>query len=747
MNKKLFGAVLCTLISGCVVNQTPQHFSLSDAERIELAERFITDNLNDKVTNTRITPHWLENGTDDFWYQYSDDDNNQAFMLYDATKEQLLPLFDKKTLTASLSVLWQEQQHIDWSTRPLEEVTYQHQRLSFEYKDKHHFCTLEQTSYQCQWQVPDDTQSNDYPNLSVENYNIKLCREKGCKLLTTDGTSQLPYAIYQPWPESYFNDTDFDEQSQAQFIWSDDRRFAVSYRLNRQHTTRLTLTDSTDDDYSVKSVDYYYPQAGDENVPVAHVVLIDIENEKVISPNAPDDIQTYYGAAVWGEWVGQSFYFVTHSRNNKKTVLNRLNAQTGKLSEVIVETDDKFIDPWALEFRLLPERNQIVWSSQRDGYNHYYLFDAISGEEIRQLTSGNYTVREIEGIDQENGVLYFTASGKEPDRDPYLKHFYRVSLDGSEPTLLTPEAKEHSIALSPSRKLFVNTFSDIRSAPQTWLRRTNDGEFITKLAEANVSKLLAMDWQPPEPFSVLAEDGKTRLYGVIYKPTHFDTGKRYPVIDNIYTGPHGFFTPKSYLSYANTRQSIAELGYVVIRMDGRGTSSRGRDFQEVSYKNLAGGSDDHVWAIKELAKNRPWMDISSVGIYGFSAGGYDTVQAMLRHPEFFRVGVSASGNHDFRVDKMGWNELWMDWPTNKQWDLQSNYHQVDRLQGQLLIAHGELDSNVHPSASIRLAEKFFRSGKEVDFLLIPKLGHYLNSDKDFLRYRWRYFLHHLPPAN
>ena len=402
-----------------------------------------------------------------------------------------------------------------------------------------------------------------------------------------------------------------------------------------------------------------------------------------------------------------------------------------------------FIDPWTQLYRHLPARKEFIWSSQRSGYQHLYLYDSDTGEMKNAITQGAMTVRVIRGIDEAKGQLYFEASGGEPNRDPYYRHLYRVNLDGTDLTLLTPEPAEHSTQLSKDFKYIVDTYSTPQTPPISVLRDTHTGKVIREIQRADISQLLAIGWQPPKSFEVLAGDDKTPLYGLMYLPSNFDPNKQYPIIDDIYTGPHNFFTPKSFFTYGSQANALAELGFIVIKMDGRGTSKRGRAFHEHAFKNLGGGVDDHVVALKRLATEFNFIDIERVGIFGFSAGGYDTAHAMFKYPDFFKAGVSASGNHDFRVDKAGWNEMWMGFPVTEHWDAQSNLTIAHQLKGKLLLAHGELDPNVHPAATLQLASKLMQANKDFDLMIYPNMGHVLDKHPYFVRQRWDYFVEHL----
>jgi len=734
------------LLTGCQTTQTNEPRELSNSE-IAKASEFMPHVLKAKVINPGIKPNWLKSNPRQFWYEAQDANRRQTFYLVDTKKQTQVEIIDKSSFANKLG-----KARLDWQGFPIKQFTLDNSVATFELDNEQYKCGFDsyltnctrETSQQVEW--PDYLSPDKRHYVKVQGFNLFLCQaeDDACQQLTKDGTELQPYAVTHPYPETKLNDENFDEQKNLELYWSGNSRFAVTYRLNREGVNKMHLTDSVaDPKFSVKTVDYYYPQAGDKTLPSAELVLIDVIKQSATLVDIPAIMQTYYGGPLWGYWHKNHYYYHDRRRGNKEYYLRKLDPVKAEVKTIIKETDHQFIDPWVQTFRLLNDNKHVIWTSQRTGYQHLYLYDVESGKLVNAITSGDYTVRVIRGVDEKNGVVYFEASGKESERDPYLRHLYRVGLDGKGLRLLTPEAMEHDTSVSPDFSVVIDTFSDFKTPHKTVVRDAESGEILMKVADANATGLLQIGWRPPEAFSVLAQDGKTRLYGLMYKPSNFDDSKRYAVINDTYTGPHNFFTPKSFVTYNNQRPALAELGFIVIKMDGRGTNKRGKAFHRHSFKNLAGGTDDHVWAIKQLAKTHLYLDLNRVGIFGFSAGGYDTVQAMLRHPDFFKVGVSASGNHDFRVDKAGWNEIWMGWPETKEWQQQSNYTNVHRLKGKLLLGHGELDSNVHPAATLRLVDKLIDANKDFDLLIMPRMGHVLDDHPYWVQKRWRYFLKHL----
>jgi len=393
--------------------------------------------------------------------------------------------------------------------------------------------------------------------------------------------------------------------------------------------------------------------------------------------------------------------------------------------------------------------NQIMWSSQRDGWCHLYLYDWKTGELKNQITKGDWVVRGIERVDEQTRQIYFFASGREAGRDPYLRHLYKINFDGTGLFLLTPGHGEHSVTFSPCGRYIVDTYSRVDFAPVTELRRSSDGQLICELEKADIELLLAEGWKWPQPFQAKARDDKTDIYGVLFRPTNFDPSKKYPVVECIYSGPQSFSTPKAFRPYYGA-QSVAELGFLVIMVDGLGMGGRSKAFHDVQCLTVAGtatfweilagtikrlrwawrrgdsGLPDHIAAMRQLAEKYPYMDLSRVGVYGGSAGGYDAAHALLTHPEFYKVAVATSGNHDHRLDKAWWVELWMGYPIGDHYILEC-----------LTVAGTATSWEILAGTIKRL-----RSAWRRDMLIVPNGQHGLAGDY-FDRKRWDYFVKHL----
>jgi dipeptidyl aminopeptidase/acylaminoacyl peptidase len=400
------------------------------------------------------------------------------------------------------------------------------------------------------------------------------------------------------------------------------------------------------------------------------------------------------------------------------------------------------------------EGAELLLTAEHDGWNHIYLYNGKTGVLENQVTKGPWVVRSIVHVDEKNRQIYFLGAGREKDEDPYLTHLFKINFAGTGLQLLTPENANHAASVSPDNKFFVDNSSRVDLPGESVLRRTSDGSVVQVLEKADATALLKTGWKFPEPFKGVAADGKTELYGLSWRPSNFDPSKKYPVIEQIYTGPQGFFVPKTFgAANAGRRglQSVAELGFIVVMVDGRGTTGRPRAFHEYSYHNLGGLFDDHVALIKQMAAKYPYMDLDRVGIYGTSAGGYAAAHAMLVHPEFYKVCVSISGDHDARLDKAWWNELYQGYPVGKDYAEQSNVTLADKLLGHLLLVHGDVDNNVNPVETMRLVDALIKANKDFDMLLVPNMYHGEGRNLYLVRRRWDYFVQHLlgvtPPEN
>ena len=419
---------------------------------------------------------------------------------------------------------------------------------------------------------------------------------------------------------------------------------------------------------------------------------------------------------------------------------------SGKTRALIDETAETFVNVFQKGYRKdLDGFSEIIWRSERDGWNHLYLYDGRTGKVKHQITKGEWVVREVVEVDEEKRQITFKASGREPGIDPYYFHYYRVNFDGSNLVKLTDGNGTHSVRFSPDKSVLIDTWSRVDQPPRHTLRSAEDGSLLYELEEADAEDLFAAGFQLPERFVAKDRDGKYDIHGIICRPSNFDPKKTYPVVEVIYAGPHGSFVPKNWRTrFGMWREELAELGFITVQIDGKGTSNRGREFQHYAYKNIndAGFSDRKKW-IRAAAKKYPYMDISRVGIYGGSAGGQNAMAAMLWHGEFYKAAAADCGCHDNRMDKMWWNEQWMDYPVGSHYDEQSNVTNAHRLQGKLLLTVGELDTNVDPSSTYQVVDALIRADKDFEFLMVPGAGHGVGESRYAARRRMDFFVRHL----
>ncbi len=443
-------------------------------------------------------------------------------------------------------------------------------------------------------------------------------------------------------------------------------------------------------------------------------------------------------------WAPDSscFFFCYNQRGHQIERVIAVDADTGTPRAIIEEKSDTFID-YSQKYYLdyLDKTGEILWSSERDGLNHLYLADARTGTVKSQLTPAPWIVRDVESVDEEKRQVFLKVMGA-PNEDPYQFHLARVNLDGSGFTILTPGDGTHDWQWSPDRRYLIDTWSRADAPPISVLRDAG-GAQICELEKADVSQLLATGWRPPEPFSAKGRDGQTDIHGLIYRPSNFNPAQHYPVIEDIYAGPQDFFVPKDWERFSDD-QTMAELGFVVVKIDGMGTNWRSKAFHDVCWKNLKdAGLPDRIAWMQAAAKTRPWMDLTRVGIYGVSAGGQSALAAMLFHGDFYKAAVADSGCHDNRMDKIWWNEQWMGWPVGPEYADNSNVTHAAQLNGPLLLMAGELDHNVDPASTMQVVNALIKADKDFELIVFPGAGHVPGNSTYGRRRRDDFFVRHL----
>ncbi|MBL9114808.1 MAG: prolyl oligopeptidase family serine peptidase [Verrucomicrobiaceae bacterium] len=521
--------------------------------------------------------------------------------------------------------------------------------------------------------------------------------------------------------------------------------FTEAQKVERR---KVTIVESTPDGVvqpKLKVIDYIKP--GDP-LPKPQWVIEKADGTKIrVARDIYDNPFTENGEleAVWAP-DSSEFYFNYNQRGHQLFRVVAVNAMTGAARVVVEETSNTFVDYTKKTWRhWLHSTGELIWMSERDGWCHLYLYDAKTGRLKNRITQGSWPIREVLHVDIAMREIWFIASGLREKEDPYHQHLCRVKMDGSDFKQLTEGDGNHRIEFSPKREYFIDTWSRADMPSVTQLRHSRDGSLVCDLERADVSALLATGWRLPERFVAKGRDGKTDIYGVMIKPSHFDPARKYPVVENIYAGPHAAFAPKEFDRQARMYQ-LAELGFIIVKLDGMGTNFRGKAFHDVCWKNIkdAGFLDRKRW-ITEAAKTRPWMDLTRVGIYGGSAGGQNAMRALLDHHDFYKVAVADCGCHDNRMDKIWWNEQWMGWPVDDSYVKSSNKEDAHKLQGHLLLIVGELDTNVDPASTMQVVAALQKAGKTFDFMPIAGAGHGAAETPYGSRLRMEFLVRHLRP--
>lgn len=727
-------------------------------ESYQLAERFVPWNAEKLIFSGNVEPQYLDGG-DAFIYR-SEVREGDTFVLVDPATRRQTPAFDHARLARALEAAdgkRHDSKHLD--LRALKFAKHGDE-LTFLNEETAWACDL--PAYRCaraRFPGPADHESPSPDGrwiAYVDGYNIFVRSTITGEVvqLSNDGVDGYDYGRDDYTPVFLLKDGDRPAKASIAAIWSPDSRKLFTHRADHRKAKQTYVLQSVAPG-SMRTIAhaYPYPLPGEDDLPTVEPVVFDVEKRQQIGISTPALLEPLISWRLprgWWSKDGKKVYFIDMMRGYKTGYLVEADAQTGAARRLIEERSSTLMDHNVQLFASIDNGKQVLWSSERDEWNHLYLFDGKTGELRRQLTSGEWPVREIVHVDELQRLVYFTASAREAGVDPYLRRLYRVGLDGSGLKLLTPEEADHQVTMSPTGRFFVDVYSRIDTLPVAVLRRSSDGHVVQKLERADLQSLLATGWRFPEPFSAKAADGKTDVYGVMLRPVGFRTDKKYPVIENIYSGPHSFSTPKHFpmnpreVATLFTSQAIANLGFIVIVMDGRGQNYRGAAFRNHQYRNLGdAGLSDRIAAIKQLAGRYDYLDASRVGIFGYSAGGYAAARAMLTHPEFYKVAVASAGNHDHRMDKLSWNERWMGYPVGEHYNEQSNVTHAGNLQGRLLLTYGDIDTNVPPASTLRLVHALMEANRDFDLLVFPNRGHYLDEDPYFIRRRWDYFVEHL----
>ncbi|WP_295128687.1 S9 family peptidase [uncultured Chitinophaga sp.] len=698
---------------------SPYHPDRNEVASLYKSAAELDSLVRNKAYRLGVRPRW-QAGQHNFWYKNVLQDSVVEYIYVDIASAAKKPAFDHERLAAALSKATGKT--IDAKKLPVTDIVYAKDAILIETGGKWYSC--HPGSYECtattaagksvesvnpgsrpRWERGDWMSRNTSPDkkwkVDIRKGNIYLLPEGGTEIqYTTDGTEKEPYGEVRWAPDSKFFAVCRTHPVEAAKVY---------YLLSSQpNTTRAELKSNE------------YAQPGDANT-MFEVYVCGVADKAVkkIAVDSSNDRPSFR----WRKSDPRYFTFERADRGHQRFRIIEVDRETGNTRNIVEEKTNTFIYEQRIFTSYNDDKDEIIWGSEKDGYMHLYLVDGKKGGVKNAITQGEWVVRTVDSVDTKKRQVWFRASGMNPGEDPYNLHYYRIGFDGKGLVKLTTANANHSLTFSPDRSYYIDTYSRPDVPPVTELHRTADGKIVTVLEKADISRLMATGLRLPEVFTAKGRDGKTDIWGIVCRPRNFDPNKKYPVIENIYAGPQDAFVPKNFSTYSEM-QSMAELGFIVVQMDGMGTANRSKAFHDVCWKNLGdAGFPDRILWIKALAAKYPYVDVDRVGLYGTSAGGQNTAGGLLFHPEFYKAGVSACGCHDNRVDKQWWNEQWMGYPVGKHYEEQSNITNAAKLQGHLLLIVGEADTNVPPESTYRLADALIKANKDFDLLVVPGMGH------------------------
>lgn len=694
-----------------------------------------------QVYHSDVNPHWVT-GTSSFWYLQRTPQGNE-YLLVDADRQIRRPLFVRDSLAVQLQQSLGRR--VDARNLPLDKGNLEASLDVFRFVCDGYNWRYEIAANRLtregkvpprgkgrHWMETDDekgwgpvTSPDGKYEAYIKNDNI-FVRDKANgreRQLSQDGTLSNYYSSY--------------------IQWSPDSRKVLSCRIRPVQKRYVYYVESSPrDQLQPKLHQQEYAKPGDE-LPFKVPCIFHVETGQRCIPETSLFAHQYSLSYLRWDADSKSVTFEYNERGHKTYRVLELSAEDGKVRTLIEEKEEKYVNYPLIYRNYLQDGKHILWTSERDNYNHLYLYDRTTGRPVRQITKGRWYVRGVQHVDEQNQWIYFSANGMNPKEDPYLIHYYRIGFDGKGLVELTPDEGMHQAWFSSDYRYLVDVYSKVDIPPVAVLRDARTGRQVMPLEQADISRLEANGWRAPEVFSAKGRDGKTDIWGVIYRPTNFDPSRKYPVVEYIYSGPGGQHVPKSFSSYNWWMTSLAELGFIVVQVDGMSTSFRSKDFEEVCYKNLKdAGLPDHMAWLQEAARRYPYMDLDRVGIFGSSAGGQEAMSAVLFHPEFYKAAYSACGCHDNRMDKIWWNELWMGYPVDSSYIESSNVEQAHQLERPLMLVVGEMDDNVDPASTMQVVNALIKANKDFELVVVPGAGHTM-GDNFGEHKRYDFFVRHL----
>jgi len=755
MTKCLLVVICFTFATGAQAQQG----KVVTAKDYEHAESLMIYNTEALVDHSNVHPNWLSG--DWFWYRTLTPQGSE-FIMVDPAEGRRSPAFDHQKLASALSAA--SGKKYEASALPFQTFRFSadHKYAQFQANGKRWKCSVQ--TYEC----TEDTAGTDSTRKSVANEigspdGKKVVFIKDYNLWTRDLTTQQQTQLTTDGVKDFGYATDnagWKSSDKPILLWSPDSRKIATYKQDQRNVSDMYLVTTNVGKPTLRS--WKYPLPGDKDIITIQRVIINVDTPKVIvmqmQPDPRrgtlcDDIScggTGFDDVNWNEDASQ-LAFVSTSRDHKQEKFRIANAATGSIREVFEETVATQYESGrsSINWQYLNKSNEIIWYSERDNWGHLYLYDATTGKLKNQVTKGEWVVADLIKVDEKKRIIYFTATGREPG-NPYFSQLYKIGFDGQHLTLLTPEAGNHHITLSPSEKYFIDSYSQPDVAPVTVLRNL-DGKLITNLEKTDLSRLTATGWKPPTPIVIKAHDGQTDLYGLLFTPSNLDANKKYPLIDYIYPGPQGGSVGSwSFQSARGDNQALAELGFIVVEIEGTSNPYRSKSYHDMSYGNMAENTlPDQVSGIRQLAQRYPYIDTNRIGIWGHSGGGFATATAMFRYPDFFKVGISESGNHDNRNYEDDWGErydglLVPQKEGGSNYEAQANQNYAKNLKGKLMLAHGLMDNNVPPYNTLLVVEALVKANKDFDLVVFPNSAHGYGANSLYMtRRRWDYFVKNL----
>ncbi len=727
------------------------------AAAYERAELMLGHNRSRLVFRADVNPQWIGDGTQ-FWYQVDTERGNE-FVLVDPDRGLREPAFDHERLARALTTA--SGTRVEPSALPFRSIRVGREEIGFDAFGASWVCRLPDHSVTLAGrpvQNPGESVSPDGSWVMFRRGHDLWLRAAASGdewRVTGDGSADRGYAMH---PDANSNRRileTLETSAPPQVLWSPDSAYVITHATDQSMVTPLPLVESSPaNDQRPRLHTYRYSMPG-EPVALGEWLITDVGRRVTVRAQEPPFVLPGMSPIklqkVWWSDDATTIYYLDQPRDMQTLRLKSIDATTGHVRTLIEETGETRVEAsqemmHAPLVRVLSDDTTALWYSQRDGWGHLYLYDLGPGQVIRQVTKGDFAVQEILHVDEAARTVYVVVSGL-VDADPYRRSLAHVSLDGGDLALLTADHLDHRLFVPEHGRWFVDSASTTDIPPVTTVRG-QDGKVMLELERADISGLLETGWTPPERIRTTAADGRTSIYGLLYKPFDFDPEQRYPIVDHVYPGPQmrrveSCFDPGW---RGHEAEAVAALGFAVVALDGRGTPGRDKAFHDHAYRNLGscGALEDHVAALKQLAETRPWLDPDRVGIFGRSGGGFATARALMMFPDVYKVGVAEAGNHDNRQYQAAWAESY-DGPFDPDaGERLSNTELAERLTGKLLLIHGEMDDNVTPYLTLRLADRLIAANKDFDLLIVPGAEHrFVGYGSYVTRRRWNYLVRHL----